>query len=147
MNRTRSGEITTNLILAVFRVNGLLLAAGDRLTRELRLTSARWQVMGTLDGNALTATQIAREMGLKRQSVQRLVDVLAEEGIVAFEPNPLHRRAKLIRLTELGKHKYEQISQIQARWVNDLSRGLDPARLESTIELLRDIEQRLQQET
>lgn len=147
MNRTRSGEITTNLILAVFRVNGLLLAAGDRLTRELRLTSARWQVMGTLDGNALTATQIAREMGLKRQSVQRLVDVLAEEGIVAFEPNPLHRRAKLIRLTELGKHKYEQISQIQARWVNDLSRGLDPAQLESTIELLRDIEQRLQQET
>jgi DNA-binding MarR family transcriptional regulator len=60
----------TDLVLEIFRVNGLLLAVGDRLTKELGLTSARWQVMGALADGPLTAAQIARKMGLKRQSVQ-----------------------------------------------------------------------------
>jgi len=47
----------TNLILEIFRVNGLLLAAGDRLTRDLGLTSARWQVLGALAEGPLTAAQ------------------------------------------------------------------------------------------
>lgn len=143
-SHTASGAAFTELVLQVFHLNGLLLAAGDRLTRELGLTSARWQVMGALNADELTAAQIARNMGLKRQSVQRLVDVLAAEGIVSFKPNPHHRRAKLVRLTETGRDKYEQISQIQVQWSNRLSRGLDAKRLEETVSLLRDLEGRLQ---
>ncbi len=146
LNHTSSGEVATHLILAIFRVNGLLLAAGDRLTGELGLTSARWQVMGALEGEALTVAQIARNMGLKRQSVQRLVDILADENIVAFEPNPRHRRAKLVRLTEIGLHKYQQISQIQVHWINDLSNDLDTETLTRAVELLREFEALLQAE-
>lgn len=137
----------TELVLEIFRVNGLLLAVGDRLTRELGLTSARWQVLGALADGPLTAAQIARNMGLKRQSVQRLVDVLAEQGILMFEDNPHHRRAKLVRLTEAGQRKYEQISKIQARWVNSVSRDLDEKELNAAVALLRDIEVQLQQRT
>jgi DNA-binding MarR family transcriptional regulator len=135
----------TELVLEIFRVNGLLLAAGDRLTRGLGLTSARWQILGALANGPLTAAQIARNMGLKRQSVQRLVDVLSEEGMVAFEANPHHLRAKLIRLTDAGERKYEQISEIQARWANSVSRGLDPKKLDVAVALLRDMELRLRQ--
>ncbi len=137
----------TELVLEIFRVNGLLLAVGDRLTRELGLTSARWQVLGALADGPLTAAQIARNMGLKRQSVQRLVDVLSEQGILMFENNPHHRRAKLVRLTEAGRRKYEQISKIQARWVNSVSRDLDVKELSAAVALLRDIEVQLQQRT
>jgi DNA-binding MarR family transcriptional regulator len=135
----------TELVLEIFRVKGLLLAVGDRLTRELGLTSARWQVLGALADGPLTAAQIARNMGLKRQSVQRLVDVLSEQGILMFENNPHHRRAKLVRLTETGRRKYEQISKIQARWVNSVSRDLDVKELNAAVALLRDIEVQLQQ--
>ncbi len=86
-------------------------------------------------------------MGLKRQSVQRLVDVLSEHGILMFENNPHHRRAKLVRLTEAGRRKYEQISKIQARWVNSISRDLDVKELNAAVALLRDIEVQLQQRT
>lgn len=143
---TRGGATMTELVLEVFRVNGLLLAAGDRLTRDLHLTSARWQVMGALAEGALTAARIARNMGLQRQSVQRLVDVLAAEGIVEFEPNPEHRRAKLVRLTGIGRSKYEAISQIQVRWVNELSKGLDAGEIAATLTLLQTLEERLQRQ-
>jgi DNA-binding MarR family transcriptional regulator len=135
------------LVLEIFRVNGLLLAAGDRLTKDLGLTSARWQVLGALAGGPLTAAQIARNMGLKRQSVQRLVDVLSGQGLMTFEENPHHRRAKLVRLTETGQREYGQICEIQTRWVNSVGRGLSVKDLSAALALLRDIEERLQQRT
>ena len=140
-----AGAAMTELVLEVFRVNGLLLAVGDRLTKGLGLSSARWQVLGALSNGPLTAAQIARNMGLQRQGVQRLVDLLDEEGIVAFEDNPHHRRAKLVRMTDAGQRKYAQISRIQARWVNELSRGLSAKELRTAAALLRSIDVRLRQ--
>jgi DNA-binding MarR family transcriptional regulator len=142
-----SGAAATELVLEIFRVNGLLLAVGDRLTRDLGLTSARWQVLGALADGPLTAAQIARNMGLKRQSVQRLVDALSEQGTLAFEDNPHHRRAKLVRLTESGERKYQQIGKLQIQWVNRVSRDLDAKEINAAVTLPRDFEARLQQQT
>ena len=83
--RSRAVEGLTGLILEIFRANGLLLAAGDRLSKDLGLTSARWQVMGAIGDGPLTASQVARRMGLTRQSVQRVVDLLAGEGLIALD--------------------------------------------------------------
>ena len=138
-----AGVVMTELILKLFRVNGLLLTAGDCLTKDLGLTGARWQVMGALTDGPLTVAQIARNMGLKRQSVQRLVNVLAQQGLMMLDDNPHHRRARLARLTATGRSQYEQISQIQAHWVNNISEGLDVTDLKLTFEQLRDIEERL----
>ena len=140
-----SAAAMTELVLQIFRVNGLLLAVGDDLTRDLGLTSARWQVLGALANGPLTVAQIARNMGLKRQSVQRLVDVLSEQGILELEDNPHHRRAKLVRLSESGQRKYEQISKIQVRWVSSVSRDVDVQALSAAVTLLRNLEVRLQQ--
>src|SRR5215510_11875354 len=89
---TPAGKALTDLILAVFRLHGLLLAAGDRLTHPLGLSSARWQVLGALQlaGAPLPVAHIARQMGLTRQSVQRTVDLLAQEGLIALANNPHH---------------------------------------------------------
>ena len=145
MKPSAEGAATTTLILQVFRVNGLLLGAGDRLTRDSGLTSARWQVLGALSEGPLTAAQVARNVGLKRQSVQRLVDVLEEEGVVRFEDNPHHLRAKLIRMTEAGERKYAKVMAIQTAWVNRLSRGLKNADVQPALQVLRAMEARLRQ--
>ena len=139
------GVAITELILKVFRINGLLLVTGDRLTKDLGLTSARWRVMGALAEGPLTVAQIARNMGLKRQSVQRLVNVLAEQGLLVSGDNPDHRRARLIRLTQTGRNKYEQTSQLQAQWVNNLSEELEVSNLKLAFEQLRAIEEHLKE--
>lgn len=106
----------SDLALEVFRLNGALIAAGDRLVAPLGLTSARWQVLGAVAQapEGLPTADIARNMGLARQSVQRVVDDLAREGLLAFAPNPRHKRAKLVRLTDEGARRFQQASDLWA---------------------------------
>ncbi len=141
--RSRAVDGLTELILEIFRVNGLLLAAGDRLSKPLRLTSARWQIMGALRDGPMTASQVARRMGLTRQSVQRVVDLLAGEGLIALEENPDHRRAKLLRLTDEGQLRLASIMEIQAAWAHRIGNGLSPERVRDATSLLQDLRDRL----
>src|SRR5262250_2492023 len=94
---TPGGDALTGLVLAVFRLNGQLLAAGDGLVADLGLTSARWQVLGAiaLAPSPQPVAWLARNMGLNRQGVQRLVNEMRDDGLVELHPNPHHRRAHL----------------------------------------------------
>ena len=102
---SKRDEIVVDVILSVFRLNGQLIDAGNRLVRDIGLTSAWWQVLGALDLSPvpLPVAHIARNMGLSRQSVQRVAGLLAEKGLVRFEANPHHQRAKLVVLTPRGR--------------------------------------------
>ncbi len=124
---TRAGAAMTDLVLETFRLNGRLLAAGDRLVKPLGLSSARWQVLGAihLSETPQTVAWLARSMGLTRQGVQRIANELEKEGLVAFIPNPNHRRAKLVIFTEKGRCVYQAADNNQVEWVNTLSRSFD----------------------
>ena len=134
------------MILEVFRVNGDLLAAGNRITKPSGQTSARWQVLGALRNGPLSVAAVAREMGLARQSVQRTVDVLASEGVVEFGENPAHRRAKLVRLSPRGLKVLGQISRRQVAWTNGLTEALpfDEKRVREALEVLRHLRAELE---
>src|SRR5437016_13904781 len=124
--RTQAGEALTNLILDLFRLNSLLLTEGDRLVAGLGLTSARWQILGAIVAaeRPQPVAWLARDLGANRQNVQRIVNALHEEGLVAFETNPHHRRAQLVVLTEKGRAAFDAAMRLQAPWINDLSDGL-----------------------
>jgi DNA-binding MarR family transcriptional regulator len=122
--RTPAGEALTDLILEVFRVNGDLISAGDRIASEFGQSSTRWQVLGAIEDEAMTVPAIARRMGLTRQAVQRTVDVLADERMVKYLDNPAHRRSKLIRMTRAGQQTYIKILAKQVVWTNQLAAGL-----------------------
>ena len=122
---TPAGAAFTDLILESFRFNGSLLAAGDRLTRDLGLTSARWQVLGAIDDGPLPVAQIARNMGLTRQAVQRVANDLSAEGFVAFAPNPDHQRAKLVALSDKGRQALDEVSRRQTVWANRIAAALE----------------------
>ncbi|MEM8814848.1 MAG: MarR family transcriptional regulator [Pseudomonadota bacterium] len=145
VQHTSAGRELTALILEVFQSNGALLAAGDELVGDLGLTSARWQVLGALalEGRPLTVAQIGRRMGLSRQAVQRVVNDLVADDVLAFENNPDHRRAKLVALTERGQAVYSQADARQIDWVNELGKGISPQDLQNVRELLALIGQRL----
>jgi DNA-binding MarR family transcriptional regulator len=140
------GTALTGLILETFRVNGLLLAAGDRLTSEFGLSSARWQVMGAIEEAPLPVAQIARNMGLTRQAVQRVANVLADEGLTEFAENPDHRRAKLVSLTVAGRAVLEKINRRQIEWSNRLAEEQDPAEIEAALGVMQSFHRRLQAE-
>ena len=107
MNNRQTGDpaIVRDLVISIFGMNGRLVEAGNHLVRDVGLTTAWWQVLGALGYSPvpLPVAHIARNMGLARQSVQRVVDLLEKHGLVRLEQNPHHRRAKLVVLTAAGR--------------------------------------------
>ena len=124
--RTPAGEALTDLMLDLFRATSLILTAGDRLVAPLGLTSARWQILGAIATaeKPQPVAWLARDLGANRQNVQRIVNDLSADGLVALETNPHHRRAQLVVLTEKGKRAFEAAMDLQAPWVNELAAGL-----------------------
>ncbi len=143
ISRTPSAEEFTQLILETFRFNGRLLAAGDRLTKELCLSSSLWQVLGAIDEAPLPVAQIARNMGLTRQSVRRTANVLKDKGFVEFQENPNHQRAKLVVLTKQGRNVLDQVTKLQIDWANSVSKGLGYNNLKTVIQTMRTTGDRL----
>jgi DNA-binding MarR family transcriptional regulator len=140
--RTQSAEALTQLILESFRFHGQILTAGDQLTRELGLTSALWQALGSIDEAPLSMAQIARNMGLTRQSVRRSIQVLVEKGFVEFQENPDHRRAKLAALTEQGRVILEKVTKIYTDWSNRIAQDLSESELTAATHVLNTLHKR-----
>ncbi len=139
----RSSEKALNaLISEVFRLNGIIIAAGDHLTKPFGLSSARWQVMGaiTLAGEA-TVAELARRIGVTRQSVQRIVTEMVAENYAALVDNPSDRRAKNVALTIKGKTAYDAVSQAWAKSTSRMTRVVgfeELVAVRRSLALLRD---------
>ena len=140
---TPEEEAFTRLVLLVFRLNGLLLEAGDRLAAPVGQTSARWQVMGVIDHGPMTVSQVARTMGLRRQSVQRTSDLLAADGVAEYLDNPADRRAQLLTLTPRGRRALRAIERAQFEWAREHGEAIGRKRLERAAEVLEDAIDRL----
>lgn len=112
------------LVGEVFRLNGELLSAGERLGKELGISPARWQTLATIRQEPRTVADIARRLGLTRQSVQRTVNLLRREGLVKTSPNPDHRRSHLIALTRDGERVWAQLQNRQVPLTGMFTDGL-----------------------
>lgn len=143
--RKPAGERLTAIILSIFRANGLLLSAGDELVAPLGLTSARWQVMGSvaLADRPISAPQIAATMGITRQGVQKQINQLVGEKLLEAVDNPTNRRSPLFLLTRKGSDQYQRIEALQAEWVNSLVAGIPMKDLEATARVLDKLKERL----
>ncbi|WP_020576021.1 MarR family winged helix-turn-helix transcriptional regulator [Actinopolymorpha alba] len=136
---TEQGREFSTLLVEVFRVNGLLLAAGDELARPAGLTSARWQVLGVVDHGPSTVAQVARAMGLARQTVRQTATSLVRDGMLAYQDNPGDLRARLLVLTPRGRSALRQVERRQAAWANALAARLPLAELCAVSGTLRDL--------
>ena len=136
MTRTAEGDALTALVLPAFELNGEFLAAAHDIATPHGLTPAWWQVIGATLDEALPVADIARRvgLGLARQSVQRVADIVVDKGWAEYVPNPRHRRAKLLQPTDAGREVITSLREEQHAWSNavgedvgldDLERALD----------------------
>ncbi|WP_406189248.1 MarR family transcriptional regulator [Streptomyces anulatus] len=113
-------ELLSQAALTVFRLNGQFLSVADELARPGGLTSAWWQVLGAVLVEPLPVAGIARTMGITRQSVQRIADLLVGRGLAEYVENPAHRRAKLLRVTGAGREAVSRIGPPHAEFAGRL---------------------------
>lgn len=97
------------LIADVYELAGQSRATSDALARDLGQTAARWHVLSVISDGPRTVASAARRLGLTRQSVQRVVDGLVEDGYVELRANPDHTRAALVVVTGAGEASLEAL--------------------------------------
>ena len=146
--RTPAGDALTDLILTLFRVNNLTLNWGDRLVAPFGLSSARWQVLGAIAfaDRPQPVAWLARDLGANRQNVQRIVNDLHREGLVEFEPNPHHRRAKLVVFTGKGRQAYEAAISTYYPKADALAEGLSEGEIRTAQRVLATVRKKLEGE-
>ncbi len=136
-------EPLTRLFLESFHFNGVAMAWGDRLMQQFGLTSALWHVLGAAAQGPQTQAQIARRMGLTRQSVRRSAGILEQRGLVEFHHNPNHKRARLVMLTEQGQQQLDAIITAYHQATGEIIAQLSPDALEAAADLLQQLSARL----
>ncbi|MGP4048606.1 MarR family winged helix-turn-helix transcriptional regulator [Streptomyces sp. 2A115] len=132
----RHQDLFSRSALGVFRLNGQFMGVAEELAKPSGLTAAWWQVLGAVLKEPLPVSGIARVMGITRQSVQRIADLLVERGLAEYAPNPAHRRAKLLRPTEDGRAAIEKIGPGHAAFADRLAGALGETDFAETVRVL-----------
>lgn len=122
--RSPAGDAFAGLAILTLRLAGHLTMAGDALAKPVGQTSARWQVLAAAGHGTMSVAQIARALGVTRQAVQRLADLVEADGLARYADNPAHQRAKLLVLTPKGTEVLAAIKARQAVWANALGAEL-----------------------
>jgi DNA-binding MarR family transcriptional regulator len=130
-------DLLSGAAITTFRLNGQFLALAEDLARPAGLTATWWQVLGAVLSEPLPVAGIAREMGLARQSVQRVADILVRRGLAHYQDNPAHRRAKLLIPTVAGRDAIAHIDPAHAAAARQLAATFGEDALANAVATLR----------
>lgn len=79
------------------------------------------QLFAVLDEQGTTVSELARRMGVTRQTAHQAVHGLVAAGTLEAVPHPASARQRLIRRTEQGRHVHEQAEHILRRLEDELA--------------------------
>jgi DNA-binding MarR family transcriptional regulator len=143
------GPALNELMRESFLLNRSLLEAARQLTETTGVTGAQWGVLAALNfgGEPRTVAETARQMALTRQSVQRVSDVLADNNLVKYLPNPADKRAKLVEVTPAGRALLKQLEERQHAWVAGVASNHSDLDINAAAELVKNIRQRISKQS
>src|SRR5262245_5491827 len=137
--RTEGGDVLTDVVLATFRLNGQFMEAAQDLAAAGGLTAAHWQVLGGILDEPRTVAAIGRRMGLTRQAVLRIANLLVQHNLAEYRPNPDHRRAKLLACTEAGYWAIRRIALVQRPWADRIAARVGADELRNMLTVIRNL--------
>ena len=137
--QTEAGAVLTDVVLTTFRLNARLLEVAQVLGANGGLTAAWWQVLGGVLDQPRSVAGIARRMGMTRQGVQRVADLLVARGLAEYRPNPDHRRAKLLACSEAGYWAIRRIALVQHPFANRVGAEVGAEQLRGALETMRHL--------
>jgi DNA-binding MarR family transcriptional regulator len=133
----RDRTVVGDLARALYEAAAAVRARGEAVAASAGQSQARWQVLYLLADQPRTVPAVARRLGLTRQSVQRVVDLLAAEGLLSGEENPDHARSPLYALTEQGRAVLDRINAAAVAWHEEVLHAFSAEELERGREFLR----------
>jgi DNA-binding MarR family transcriptional regulator len=134
-----SSQEVSLLSADLYEAAGAVRQVGEAVAGKTGQTQARWQVLSVLSGSGWTVPQAARRLGVTRQSVQRVVDLLVADGLVELVPNPDHARSRIAQLTTLGFETLDRIREASGPWHGVVAARLSLADLRRARSVLQQL--------
>jgi len=126
-------EIAVNLM----DVARMLRTYADQRARQFGISRAQWVVLMRLDrSEGLKQSELAEILDLSPISLTRLLDRLAENGLIERRDDPNDRRANRLYLTPAERPLLEQLSKLGNDMMDTVLDGLDG---KANDRLLRDL--------
>jgi DNA-binding MarR family transcriptional regulator len=129
----------TSLIVPMIRLEAYFSRAGETIAAAGGQTLARWLVLESVGEAPATVSQIARGLGYTRQSVQRVADLLAQDGLTQYAVNPAHQRSQLLRITPLGRKTLSTIQRAQRVWADRIGSEVGETELSRASSVIDDL--------
>lgn len=127
------------IIADIYELAGRLRDRGEAIAQTVGQTQARWQVMSAASADSKTVPQIARRLGVTRQNVQRIADLLVAESWASFETNPDHRSSPYLALTKRGRDALERLTKAAESYHARLARKFAASELAAIHRALRSL--------
>src|SRR5215468_8967304 len=112
----------------IMDVARLLKTYADQRARQFGISRAQWAVLMRIDRNeGLKQTELADLLDVQPITLTRLLDRLAESGLIERRPDPDDRRAKRLYLTAQAKPLVDQLDLLAGDLVGNALAGSDAA--------------------
>jgi DNA-binding MarR family transcriptional regulator len=119
-----------------------LRRAFDRRAASLGVTRAQWRVLARLSRlPGLRQVELADQLDMEAITLCRIVDRLAEAGLVERQADPADRRAWKLMLTANAKPLVKKLRALADDLAEEAFQGLDPARrdaVRTALAVMRD---------
>ncbi len=134
---TPKGRLFNEILVEVFRLRARLLESSEGIAALAGLTSARWQILGAVEHAPAPVAQVARNLGLARQTVQETVDAMKRDGLIEISANPDHKRARLIAPTGKARKALDLLRPREIQFAGLMGGRHSLDELQTTLDVLR----------
>src|SRR5690349_9609938 len=134
------------LAFAINDVARLLRTYADHKAASFGMTRAKWAVLARLDRfEGLKQNELAEMLDLQPITLTRLLDGLAENGLIERRPDPNDRRAKRLYLTPAARPLLDRLSDLGETLMETALAGLDQAEIARLLANLSTVKENLRQ--
>lgn len=125
------------IAINIMDVARMLRTYADQRARQFGISRAQWVVLMRLDrSEGLKQSELADILDLQPISLTRLLDRLADNGLIERRPDPNDRRANRLYLTPAARPLLVQLGDLGQEVMSEVLGGIDAQTRER---LLRDL--------
>lgn len=107
-------ELANRLFFRLYQCANMLHKTGSRAVEDEGLTTQQWAVLGALSREkaqgGMSMGDLARYLMVSRQNLSGLVGRMQRDGHVAIAPGGQDRRARVVTMTESGRHVWQELA-------------------------------------
>lgn len=108
-------ELANRMFFRLYQCTNMLHKTGTKAVEQEGLTTQQWAVLGALSRpkveGGMSVGDLARYLLVSRQNLSGLISRMERDGHIAIAPDQRDRRARLIKMTDSGRHVWNVLAQ------------------------------------